>query len=61
MNQTDYDQLLIFYPPLLSVQISDAVSKILLNCPLKRGHPFYMATLSLQKFWPYHRGTTVTG
>ena len=35
MNQTDYDQFLIFYPPLLSVQISDAVSKILLNCPLE--------------------------
>jgi len=40
MNQTDYDQFLIFYPPLLSGQISDA--QILLNCPLqeKEAIPF---------------------
>jgi hypothetical protein len=34
-------------------------SKILLKCPLKRGHPSYMATFSLQKGWHYKRGTTV--
>jgi hypothetical protein len=26
--------------------------------PLKKGHPSYKATNSLQKVWPYERGTT---
>ena len=34
-------------------------SKILLNVPIKRGHLTYNATFSLQKGWPYKRGTTV--
>ena len=50
MNQTDYDQFLIFYPPLLSGQISDALSKILLNCLFQeRPSLLYKATLLLKK------------
>ena len=29
------------------------------NFPLKRGHPSFKATFSLQKAWPYKRETTV--
>jgi hypothetical protein len=34
-------------------------SKILLICPLKRVHPSLKVTFSLQRGWPYNRGTTV--
>ena len=44
-------------PLLFSDQIAE--SKILLNVPIKRGHLTYNATFSLQKGWPYKRGTTV--